>query len=42
MAVILRDIAPPIREVSKLGYAAVAVYSLLFESATVNGNTLAP
>ena len=33
MAVILRDIAPPIREVSKLGYAAVAVYSLLFESA---------
>ena len=33
MAVILGDIAPPIREVSKLGYAAVAVYSLLFESA---------
>ena len=33
MAVILRDIAPPIREVSELGYAAVAVYSLLFESA---------
>ena len=33
MAVILRDIAPPIREVSKLGYAAVAVYGLLFESA---------
>ena len=33
MAVILRDVAPPIREVSKLGYAAVAVYSLLFESA---------
>ena len=33
MAVILTDVAPPIREVSKLGYAAVAVYSLLFESA---------
>lgn len=33
MAVLLNDIAPPIREVSSLGYAAVAVYSLLFESA---------
>jgi DNA-binding transcriptional MocR family regulator len=33
MAVILKDIEPPIMEVAKLGYAAVAVYSLLFQSA---------
>ena len=33
MTVILKDIVPPIIEVSKLGYAAVAVYSLLFQSA---------
>jgi hypothetical protein len=33
MAVLLRDVAPPIRQVAELGQAAVAVYSLLFESA---------
>ena len=33
MTVILKDVAPPIMEVAKLGYAAVAVYSLLFQSA---------
>ena len=33
MAVILKDVEPPIVEVAKLGYAAVAVYSLLFQSA---------
>ena len=33
MAVIFKDIEPPIMEVAKLGYAAVAVYSLLFQSA---------
>ena len=33
MAVLLNDVAPPIRENSSLGYAAVAVYSLLSESA---------
>ncbi len=33
MAVILKDVEPPIMEVAKLGYAAVAVYSLLFQSA---------
>ena len=33
MTVILKDIVPPIIEESKLGYAAVAVYSLLFQSA---------
>ena len=33
MAVILKDVEPPILEVAKLGYAAVAVYSLLFQSA---------
>ena len=33
MTVILKDVAPPITEVAKLGYAAVAVYSLLFQSA---------
>ena len=33
MAVILKDVEPPIMEAAKLGYAAVAVYSLLFQSA---------
>ena len=33
MAVILKDVEPPITEVAKLGYAAVAVYALLFQSA---------
>ena len=33
MTVILNDVVPPIIEVAKLGYAAVAVYSLLFQSA---------
>ena len=33
MTVILKDVVPPIMEVAKLGYAAVAVYSLLFQSA---------
>ena len=33
MVAILKDIEPPIMEVAKLGYAAVAVYSLLFQSA---------
>ena len=33
MTVILKDVVPPIVEVAKLGYAAVAVYSLLFQSA---------
>jgi hypothetical protein len=33
MTVILKDVAPPIREVAEHGYAAVAVYSLLFQSA---------
>ena len=33
MTVILKDIVPPIIEVSELGYAAVAVYSILFQSA---------
>ena len=33
MSVILKDVTPPILEVAKLGYAAVAVYSLLFQSA---------
>lgn len=33
MAVILKDVEPPILEVAKLGYAAVAVYALLFQSA---------
>ena len=33
MTVILKDVAPPIIDVAKLGYAAVAVYSLLFQSA---------
>ena len=30
MAIILKDVIPPIVEVAELGYAAVAVYSLLF------------
>jgi len=33
MAVILKDIVPPIIQVAELGYASVAVYSLLFQSA---------
>ena len=33
MAVILKDVEPPIMEVARLGYAAVAVYALLFQSA---------
>lgn len=33
MTVILRDTVPPIIEVAKLGYAVVAVYSLLWQSA---------
>jgi hypothetical protein len=33
MAVLLNDVTPPITEVAKLGQAAVAVYSLLFQSA---------
>ena len=33
LTVILRETVPPIIEVAKLGYAAVAVYSLLYQSA---------
>ena len=33
MAVILKDTVPPIFDVAELGYAAVAVYSLLYQSA---------
>ena len=33
MSVILKDTVPPIIEVADLGYAAVAVYSLLYQSA---------
>ena len=33
MTVILRGTVPPIIEIAKLGYAAVAVYSLLYQSA---------
>jgi hypothetical protein len=33
MAVLLRDTAPPIKDIAELGQAAVSVYSLLFESA---------
>ena len=33
MTVILKDTVPPIFEVAELGYAAVAVYSLLYQSA---------
>ena len=33
LTVVLRDTVPPIIEVAKLGYAAVAVYSLLYQSA---------
>ena len=47
MAVILKDIAAPIIQVAELGYASVAVYSLLFQSAhrdrrfsTVNHGTI--
>ena len=32
MSVILKDTVPPILEVAELGYAAVAVYSLLYQS----------
>ena len=33
MTIILKDTVPPIVEVAELGYAAVAVYSLLYQSA---------
>ena len=33
MTVILKDTVPPILEVAELGYAAVTVYSLLYQSA---------
>ena len=33
MTVVLKDTVPPILEVAKFGYAAVAVYSLLYQSA---------
>ena len=33
LSVILKDTVPPIIEVAKLGYAAVAIYSLLYQSA---------
>ena len=33
MSVILKDTVPPIIEVAEFGYAAVAVYSLLYQSA---------
>ena len=33
MTVILKNTVPPILEVAELGYAAVAVYSLLYQSA---------
>ena len=33
MTVILKDTVPPIPEVAELGYATVAVYSLLYQSA---------
>ena len=33
MTVILKDTVPPITEIAKLGYAAVAVYSLMYQSA---------
>jgi DNA-binding transcriptional MocR family regulator len=33
MSVLLTDVTPPIKEVATLGQAAVAVYSLLFQSA---------
>jgi hypothetical protein len=38
MSVLLRDVAPPIRQVAELGQAAVAVYSLLFQSAHKDRN----
>ena len=31
MTVILKDTVPPIFDVAELGYAAVAVYSLLYQ-----------
>ena len=33
MTVILKDTVPPVTEIAKLGYAAVAVYSLMYQSA---------
>ena len=33
MTVILKDTVPSITEIAKLGYAAVAVYSLMYQSA---------
>ena len=33
MTVILKDTVPPIAEIAKLGYAAVAIYSLMHQSA---------
>ena len=33
MTVVLKDTAPPILEIAELVYAAVAVYSLLYQSA---------
>ena len=33
MTVILKDTVPPITEIAKFGYAAVAVYSLMYQSA---------
>ena len=33
MTVILKDTVPPIAEIAKLSYAAVAVYSLMHQSA---------
>ena len=33
MSVILKNTMPPIIEIAKLGYAAVAVYILLYQSA---------
>ena len=33
MTVILKDTVPPIIDIAELGYAAVAVYSLLYQSA---------
>ena len=38
MSVILKDVVPPILQVAELGYAAVAVYSLLFQSAFQDRN----
>ena len=33
MTVILKDTVPPIAEIAKLGYAAVSIYSLMYQSA---------